>query len=111
MSNSDFASLLREERIRLSQQLSELQRSFDDIVEASESVALDDEHDPDGSTVAFERAQVAALLSQAQRRLLALDEADRRLRDGTFGKCERCSEQIASERLRAVPLATVCVNC
>jgi DnaK suppressor protein len=111
MPNDDFTSLLQQERTRLLHQIAELQQSFDDVVEASESMALDDEHDPDGSTVAFERAQVAALLGQAKRQLAALDDADQRLIDGTYGQCERCGGQIAPERLRAVPLATTCINC
>lgn len=106
-----LAELLAAERERTLQQIADLQQSFDDIVEGSESVALDDEHDPDGSTVAFERAQVAALLAQARGRMAALDEADDRLRKGTFGWCEVCGRLIASERLRALPLAAKCVTC
>lgn len=111
MTDVDFAELLRKERERSLQQRAELQRSFDDIVEDSESQNLDDEHDPDGATVAFERAQIAALLDQVRRRLLAVDEAERRLQEGTFGRCERCGGPIATERLQALPLATTCVNC
>ena len=111
MEDGELGEALQVERVRTLQQVGDLQRTFDDIVEGSESVALDDEHDPDGSTVAFERAQVAALLSRAQSRLLALDHAERRLVDGSFGTCERCGKSIAMERLRAIPLATNCVTC
>ncbi len=44
------------ERQRLAAQVEALTRDFDEIVEASALVAADDEHDPDGSTIAFERA-------------------------------------------------------
>ena len=42
-----------------------LRREFNGIVESSAGVATDDEHDPEGATIAFERAQLAALLDQA----------------------------------------------
>ena len=49
------------ERDRLTQQVASLTADFDAIVESSELVSTDDEHDPDGSTVAFERQMVAGL--------------------------------------------------
>ena len=42
-----------------------LSRQFEDIVVAAELSNTDDEHDPEGTTIAFERAPVSALLSQA----------------------------------------------
>jgi DnaK suppressor protein len=85
MPNDDFAEVLADERRRVTHQIVELQKSFDDIVEAGDYAALDDEHDPDGSTVAFERAQVAALLDQAQRRrselMLMTQRSQRSARD------------------------------
>lgn len=74
-------------------------------------VALDDEHDPEGATVAFERAQVAALVSQARDHLSQLVLALERLDEGTYGRCEQCGEEIAVERLMAQPIATTCVRC
>ncbi|MCU1499671.1 MAG: TraR/DksA family transcriptional regulator [Acidimicrobiales bacterium] len=98
----------REETV---QQLSSLTRDFDDIVAGSEHVNTDDEHDPEGATVAFERAQVAALRASAQRRLAALDDALRRLDEGTYGVCTVCGRPIGAERLAAVPGTDTCVDC
>jgi RNA polymerase-binding transcription factor DksA len=38
-------------------------------------------------------------------------DALRRLEEGTFGRCERCGDEIPSDRLRAVPSTRYCVGC
>jgi DnaK suppressor protein len=86
-------------------------REFDGIVESSAGVATDDEHDPEGATIAFERAQLAALLDQAHQHLAELDEAADRLRQGRYGRCERCGRPVAAERLAARPTARTCITC
>lgn len=103
--------VLLAERVRVTLQLESLTRDFDRIVEASLMVGNDDEHDPEGTTVAFERAQVAALLSDAQRALRDIDLALERVRDGTYGLCAHCGKPIAPERLAARPSAAMCIDC
>ncbi|MBI0379673.1 TraR/DksA C4-type zinc finger protein [Streptomyces albiflaviniger] len=88
-----------------------LDREFDAIVASNALVAVDDEHDPEGSSTAFERAHTAALLAQARDHLTALDEALERLDHGAYGRCEVCGEPIPAERLEARPTATTCVRC
>jgi DnaK suppressor protein len=88
-----------------------LSRSLDDIVSASLSSNADDEHDPEGSTIAFERAQVAALLAQAQEHLKESTDALRRWDAGSYGHCEVCGAAIATERLQARPTARTCIHC
>jgi RNA polymerase-binding transcription factor DksA len=102
---------LHAERERVTAQIEELQELFDSIVEASRDVSADDEHDPDGATVGFERAQVASLLERAQRRLIELDDARRRVDGGTYGVCTNCGRPIAPERLAALPTTQTCVEC
>ncbi len=53
---SDVRAALTAERAQVADQLAALQRDFDALVEAATGVATDDEHDPEGSTIAFERA-------------------------------------------------------
>ena len=72
---------------------------------------LDDEHDPEGSTIAFEREQLAALRAHAQVHLTEVDEALARLYDKRYGRCELCSEPIPSARLAALPATRRCVRC
>ena len=84
---------------------------FDAIVSASADANGDDEHDPEGSTVAFERAGVAALMARAQGAVDRVDRALARLDDGTYGRCHRCGGRIAAARLTALPAAETCVGC
>lgn len=92
-------------------QIEELADSLREITEARTAVATDDEHDPEGQTIAFERAQVAALLQQARARLTDLDVAAKRAAAGTYGFCEECGQPIAPERLEARPAARTCILC
>ena len=77
------------------------------IVESSRSANLDDEHDPEGATVGFERAQVQALLDAARTRLVELEAAHGRVARGTYGLCDTCGAQISRARLDARPTAPI----
>lgn len=106
----DVRARLTADRADTVEQIAGLRRDFAEIVRANALVAVDDEHDPDGSSTAFERAHLAALLGQAEDRLAALDRARQRLDDGTYGRCEVCGEQIPAARLDVRPAATTCVQ-
>lgn len=66
---------LHDERARVVTIIDALGAEFDGIVATAALGATDDEHDPEGSTIAFERQRVAALLQDARVKLHALDEA------------------------------------
>jgi RNA polymerase-binding transcription factor DksA len=88
-----------------------LTAEFDDIVATTVDGNADDEHDPEGSTLAFERERTSALLSQARTYLGELELAQARIADGTFGICERCGTAIPPERLTARIVARTCLRC
>ena len=88
-----------------------LTREFDGVVAASASSNADDEHDPEGATIAFERQQTAALLEQAHRRLAEIDAALARRETGNYGVCEGCGRPIGAERRAARPAARTCIDC
>ncbi|WNI16420.1 TraR/DksA family transcriptional regulator [Actinacidiphila sp. ITFR-21] len=102
---------LAAERVDTTARIAALSREYDGIVAANALVAVDDEHDPDGSSTAFERAHLAALLGQARERLAALDRAAQRLEQGDYGRCRSCGEPIPPARLDALPATTTCVHC
>lgn len=81
------------------------------ILAASESSNADDEHDPEGATVAFERQQVMAVLDQARRTQAQIEQALDRLDRGVYGTCERCGRPISAERLDARPSTSTCICC
>ena len=95
----------------MASQVERLEAAFEEFVASSELVATDDEHDPEGHTIAFERQQVAALLRDARIRLADLDAALLRIDEGTYGTCSRCGRSIGEERLQALPGAVHCIDC
>ena len=107
----DLGAAVDEERRRVLAQITSLQRTVDGIVEAAELTSTDDEHDPEGATIAYERAQALALLRQAREDLLALDVTRARIDDGTAAICESCGGPIPVERLLALPGVRRCVAC
>jgi DnaK suppressor protein len=92
-------------------QIEALTREFDGVVAASASSNADDEHDPEGATIAFERQQVVALLEQARQRLADVEAALERRDSGTYGRCAECGRPIGAERLAARPSARTCIDC
>ncbi len=114
MNDSDAARLrdaIEIERGRVTNQIANLQQSFGGIVDAAELTSTDDEHDPEGTTIAYERAQVSALLSQARDDLVALDAALGLVDNGRIETCDVCGGQIAFDRLLALPGIRTCIRC
>ncbi|WP_010693462.1 TraR/DksA family transcriptional regulator [Saccharopolyspora spinosa] len=103
--------LLAEERASAMARVEALQRHLESIGEVSTWTGTDDEHDPEGATLAYERAQVQSLLADVRRELDELERATARLDKGTYGICQRCGKSIAPERLEALPAAATCIAC
>ena len=102
---------LEAERASVLDTLAGLRRGFQRIVDSSADSNADDEHDPEGSTIAFERSQLEALIHQAERHLDDIEHARERLADGRYGVCERCGQLISAARLDARPVARTCIVC
>jgi DnaK suppressor protein len=92
-------------------QLRALAGQHDDIIAASRDSNADDEHDPEGATIAFERQQVVALVRQLERTRAELQRALELAGTRGYGVCERCDADIGAERLEARPNARTCIDC
>ncbi|MGI8645539.1 MAG: TraR/DksA family transcriptional regulator [Nocardioides sp.] len=103
--------VLELERQRTARRLADLTDDFDEMVAASRDTNADDEHDPEGATIAFERSQLGALVRQSRLHLAEVDAALERVASGTYGVCDQCGRSIASERLVARPIARTCITC
>lgn len=99
--------VLREETLA---QVRDLGLSRDDIVHASQDSNIDDEHDPEGATIAYERSMLQALLAQARVRLSEIDLAFDRLATGEYELCVVCGAPIGEARLEARPTASRCLR-
>ena len=104
-------TLLEDRRQRALKLRDALQGDFADIVERSSDASRDDEHDPEGATIAFERAQVVSLLSAAKQELVDVDRAIARVRSGLHHRCDTCGGEVSAERLRALPTTRTCLGC
>ena len=107
--------MVRDELLRLranaEAEAATLAQDLEALFTASRDSNADDEHDPEGATIGFERAQLTALLAAARERVAEVDDALRRVDAGTYGVCERCGQPIAAARLDARPFARYCLAC
>ena len=91
--------------------VSGLRAQLGEIFDTQASDPPDDEHDIEGSSVGFERAQVTAWLGRAEVRLADLDAALARVDGDSYGVCETCGAQIGADRLEALPETRTCITC
>lgn len=116
MTATDFPDLvavaarLHGERTDVSARLATMTADLESVFAASVDSNADDEHDPEGQTIAYERAQLSALIRVAQEHLSAIDAATARLEQGSYGICEECRQPIPTARLEARLTARTCVE-
>lgn len=68
----------------------------------------------DTADAAFDTSgeELASQLAELEAKELAqVERALRRLKQGTYGKCEACSGKIPVTRLNALPYSTLCISC
>jgi DnaK suppressor protein len=105
-----FRMMLEEERERKVALLPALRADIAAANSARQDSNVDDEHDPEGSTIAFELSQASALLKQSSAGLDQVDAALARIAAGTYGTCAVCGEAIAEGRLEARPWTPFCIR-
>ncbi len=70
---------------------------------------IGDEHDK--ASQERERELDIIITAQEKNKLQAIEDALRRIEEGTYGICDECGEKIPKQRLKALPFATLCVSC
>ncbi|MES2525023.1 MAG: TraR/DksA C4-type zinc finger protein [Gemmatimonadota bacterium] len=109
-----FEKRLLEERRRVLKELGHHGEAFGpNSQEADGDTSAYSFHMADQGTDAMEREKAFLFVSQEGRFLWHIDQALRRLYKSpeTFGKCHNCGEDIAFERLDALPHARFCISC
>lgn len=104
------AARLRQERDDVGARLASMTTDLESLFAASADSNADDEHDPEGQTIAYERSQLTALIQGAQDHLAGIDASLLRLELGTYGMCEVCHRPIPAARLDARPTARTCIE-
>ncbi len=80
------------------------------LTAASQNSNADDEHDPEGATIACEREQLAASIERTRRRLDDVVESRALVASGRYGVCRTCGAAIAAGRLEARPHTRHCID-
>lgn len=96
--------------------LDEIKHISEDTLKKSQKDASGDisgytYHMADVATDTYDREFSLGLASNERKLLYDLDDAIKRIEDGTFGICEDCKSLITKTRLKAVPYARLCVKC
>lgn len=104
-----FRILLEAERARKLALLPALRADINSANAARQNSNVDDEHDPEGATIAFELSQASALMRQSSDSLTQVEAALARIADGSYGRCEICGADIAEGRLEARPWTAYCI--
>ncbi|MBD0862632.1 TraR/DksA C4-type zinc finger protein [Gordonia sp. zg691] len=99
------------ERARTAALINSMSTRLAAVIEATSDEAADDEHDPEGSTLAVERGHLVAQVERSRTRLTEIDAALDRLGHGGYGRCETCGNPISPDRLEVLPAARQCVDC
>ena len=108
-----FRTTLMDERARVEQAIAYLHQETPGTLEdeTEEIFGTNDNHLGDAASGTLDREIDYSLEENSEQVLAQIDEALKRIDDGTFGVCSNCGQQIAEERLEARPWATLCIDC
>ena len=108
-----FKKVLLESRKKIVGDLSHLEKDSLNLSQRDASGDLSGYslHMADMATDNFDREFNLGLASSEQQILNQIDEALRRIEEGTYGTCEICEKPISQKRLVAVPYTKFCIKC
>lgn len=103
-----FKKMLEAEKDRL-----ELEHRIatEDVADLGQELADYDNHPADSASETYERTKDYAIDENIEDLIEQINEALRKIENGTFGICDRCERHINPDRLRAIPYATLCIDC
>lgn len=109
----DFKKLVLKRKEEI---IDEIKHISDDTLKKSQKEASGDisgyaYHMADVATDTYDREFSLGLASNERKLLYEVDDALKKIEDGTFGICEECKSLITKTRLKAVPYARLCVKC
>ncbi|MCX5870777.1 MAG: RNA polymerase-binding protein DksA [Deltaproteobacteria bacterium] len=99
-----YRKLLEDKRAEI---LSEAERTLIEMTDQSGSIP-----DPNDRASAEADRNFELRIRDRERKLLPkIEDALKRIKDGTFGSCEGCGEEIGAKRLEARPVTSLCIDC
>ena len=100
---------LESEKIRLNEELEQLQTSASSSDERREGSPFGKREEEATETLELEKRLV--LENRIRQELTGIEHALHKFEEGTYGKCDNCGKSIDPERLEALPQASLCLNC
>jgi RNA polymerase-binding protein DksA len=96
--------------------LNQIKHISDDTLKKSQKDAAGDisgytYHMADIATDTYDREFSLSLASNERKVIYEIDDAIKKIEDGTYGVCEECEKLIARTRLTALPYARLCLKC
>jgi len=85
-----------------------LRRSTEEWIDSEDLIQADS---VDQASADTDRGIAVQMRNRDRVILREVEQALRRIENGTFGECERCGEDISEPRLKANPSTTLCINC
>jgi RNA polymerase-binding protein DksA len=107
-----FRQKLLEERQKVQEAITYLHEENPGSIEdeTDEVVGSVDNHLADTATVTVDREIGYTLEENSEHVLREIDDALKRIEDGTYGICQTCGKPIEPERLKILPYATQCIE-
>ena len=106
------AAVLASLRESLDLKRQEMLDLYEHDVHAGQASTDDNSDDfADRANNSYNRELMFSLSANERRMLICIDEAMRRLEEGSYGRCDHCGEPIGLPRLKALPWARYCIGC
>ncbi len=102
---------LEDERDRLRKELSDLQDQIPDRSRGQSEGDTYGNHLADEASDTFEQEKMAAIEAHLRGTLDSVESALHKFETGSYGTCERCGREISQDRLEALPIAALCIDC
>lgn len=106
-----FKDLIEDEKRRVLERLGMIEEEIEGLRSSKTGNQSYSNHMADIGSDAMETEQAFMYASQGTDYLVALDDALRRIENGTYGICDECGGKIPARRLEAYLAATLCVAC
>ncbi len=108
-----FRDLLLELRRRFVQNVSQMQQEIRDGAGAAQGERSDMplEHLADRGSDNYARDLMLGMIQDSEAEIIDIDRALEKLDEGTYGVCEGCGEDIPAARMKAIPFASLCLDC
>jgi len=81
------------------------------VVQGRETVTDDTQDVADQAVLSYQKELLFSQGTSGHQQLRLVEQALNRMREGSFGECLHCGEEIGAKRLEALPWTPYCIVC